>query len=198
MKDTNGERKWKKVEVDPEEHVFVPTFPSNWSLEFELFDAYFDEYMTDLALQQLPQNRPLWEIHVIQYPSSNVAGIIVFKFHHSLGDGYSLMSLLFTCFKRTDDPSLPLTFPSRKFSEKSSGHILNRMSRILSSAMNSVTDFGWSIIKSSVLEDDLTPIRSGGDHGVQFRPIAIWSISFSLHQLKQIKSKLKSGMISGT
>ncbi|KAL0559934.1 hypothetical protein IC582_000317 [Cucumis melo] len=201
VEDRNGERKWKKVEVNLEEHILVPTFPSSLSVvdddNINNYDAYFNKYITNLGAQELAKNKPLWEIHIIKYPTSNAAANLILKFHHSLGDGYSMMGLLISSMKRADNPSLPLTFPSRKinsddhnYNKNSRHHVLNCVPQFLLSSMNSVLDFGWSIIKSSVLEDDLTPIRSGGD-GVEFRPVEICTISFSLHQIKQIKSKLR-------
>ncbi|XP_022952996.1 O-acyltransferase WSD1-like [Cucurbita moschata] len=187
VNDVNGERKWKKVEVNIEEHIIVHTPPSNLSLQ--LFDAYFNEYMTNYALQELPQNKPLWEIHIINCPTNNAAGNLVFKIHHSLGDGYSLMGVLISSMTRAHDPSLPLTFPSRKVKLEQSGHILGRVYQFLLSSMNTVLDFGGNMMKSSVLEDHLTPIRSGGD-GVEFRTFAIRTITFSLHHIKKIKAKL--------
>ncbi|KAH7533339.1 hypothetical protein FEM48_Zijuj04G0120400 [Ziziphus jujuba var. spinosa] len=44
-------------------------------------------------------------------------------------------------------------------------------------------------LKSSLLEDDKTPIRSGND-GIEFQPTEIASMSFSLDQIKLIKTKL--------
>ncbi|XP_038888791.1 O-acyltransferase WSD1-like [Benincasa hispida] len=193
VEDINGKRKWKKVEVNLEEHILVPTLPSNLSLVELNYDTYFKEYMTDLGVQELPKNKPLWEIHIINYPTKNAAAHLILKFHHSLGDGYSMMGLLISSMKRADNPSLPLTFPSRKINSDhnlQSRNVLSLVPKFVLSSMNSVLDFGWSIMKSSVLEDDLTPIRSGGD-GVEFRPIATWTINFSLHQIKQIKSKLR-------
>ncbi len=65
-------------------------------------------------MDQFPQNKPLWEVHIIQYPTNNAAGNLIFKFHHSLGDGYTLMGVLISCLQRADNPSLPLTFASRR------------------------------------------------------------------------------------
>jgi len=58
------------------------------------------------------QSRPMWEIHIIKYPTSHAARNVIFKLHHSLGDGFSLMGALLSCLQRVDNPSLPLTFPS--------------------------------------------------------------------------------------
>ncbi|KAJ1397528.1 O-acyltransferase, WSD1, N-terminal [Sesbania bispinosa] len=104
----DGTMKWKRVEVRPEEHIKVPIFPKTESLE--LYDKYFDEYMSRILMERTPQDKPLWEIHVIKYPTSNAAGTLIFKLHHALGDGYSLMGALLSCLRRADDPSLPLTF----------------------------------------------------------------------------------------
>jgi hypothetical protein len=68
--------------------------------------------MSTIAREHLPQNRPLWEIHIIKYPTKNAAGTLVFKLHHALGDGYSLMGALLSCLERADNPSLPFTLPS--------------------------------------------------------------------------------------
>jgi len=54
----------------------------------------------------------MWEIHIIKYPTSHAARNVIFKLHHSLGDGFSLMGALLSCLQRVDNPSLPLTFPS--------------------------------------------------------------------------------------
>ncbi|CAK9149498.1 unnamed protein product [Ilex paraguariensis] len=190
-RDGKGEKKWKRVAVNLQDHVIVPVFPQGKSEEF--YNDYFSDYLTNIGMDQFPQNRPLWEIHIIKYPTSNAAGSVIFKIHHSLGDGYSLMGALLSCLQRADNPSLPLTFPSRQSSSKprhDSVSIFRWVPRFISGMVNSVSDIGWSLLKSSVVEDDQTPIRSGED-GVQFRPVTITTITFHLEQIKQIKASLK-------
>ncbi|KAI3891015.1 hypothetical protein MKW98_007320 [Papaver atlanticum] len=173
--DRNGGKYWKKVNVKLEDHVKVPAIPNGLSLESH--DDYFQEYLTRLALEPLPQFKPLWEIHIFKYPTTNAAGTVVFKFHHALGDRYSLMGALFSCLQRTDDPSLPLTFPKIR----SPAGYMKRS--------NSTVDFTWSLAKSSIWEDDVTPIRSG-TFGAEFKPVSITTVTFSLDRIKQIKAKL--------
>ena len=105
--DENGEKRWKKVEVELKDHVYVPIFPEEMSPQF--YDEYIQDYLSKLSMLQLPQSQPLWEIHLIKYPTSNAAGTIIFKIHHAIGDGYSLMGALLSCLQRADNPSLPLT-----------------------------------------------------------------------------------------
>lgn len=144
-------------------------------------------------MDELPQSRPLWDIHIIKYPTTKAAGHLIFKLHHALGDGFSLMGALLSCLQRADNPHLPITFPTLKMnlnSEYDDRNIFNAVPRVLSAIFNTALDFGSSLLKSSVDEDDRTPIRSGED-GVEHRPIAMTTMDFSLDDLKQIKSHLQ-------
>ncbi|KAI3987040.1 hypothetical protein MKX01_036830 [Papaver californicum] len=180
--DENGGKHWKKVSVKLDDHVQVPIFPEGLSLES--YDEYLQEYTTKIAMEKLPQSRPLWEIHIFKYPTTYAAGTLLFKLHHALGDGYSLMGALFSCLQRSDNPSLPLTFPKIGAEKRKSSVTEN-----LSVFMNTVTDFTWSLMKSSFLEDHVSPVRSA-TVGVELKPIQISTVTFSLDQIKQIKTKL--------
>ena len=173
-----------------EDHIKIPSFPLN--LLLESYNKYFDDYLSKIALEIFSQSKPLWEVHIIKYPTSNAAGNVIFKLHHALGDGYSLMGALLSCLQRADNPSLPLTFPSRQRSSKSIKHqksIFSRVPQFFSSVFNTIYDVSWSILKSSLLEDDKTPIRSGNE-GTEFHPTAIITMTFPLDEIKLIKTKL--------
>ncbi|GLU06412.1 hypothetical protein SLE2022_234510 [Rubroshorea leprosula] len=182
VRDENGAKQWKKVEVKLQDHVKIPVFPSG--LSPESYDKYFTDYLSRIAMEQLPQNRPLWEIHIIKYPTSHAAGNVVFKLHHALGDGYSLMGALLSCLQRADDPSCALTFPSL-------GAVTSSVPKmnIINSAFNTLSDFVWTLLKSCWFEDDRSRIRSG-NVAVEFKPMVISTITFSLNQIKQIKTML--------
>ncbi|EEF44414.1 hypothetical protein RCOM_1173910 [Ricinus communis] len=92
-----GEKNWKKVEVKLEDHVEVPIFPTGMSLKSN--DDHLDDYLSKVAMEELPKHQPLWEVHIVKYQTSNAAGNVIFKLHHSLGDGFTLMGVLFSCFK---------------------------------------------------------------------------------------------------
>ncbi|XP_008227240.1 PREDICTED: O-acyltransferase WSD1-like [Prunus mume] len=180
-------KQWKRVEVKLEDHVHVPIFPSKMSPQS--YDEYFDDYISNIAAERLPQNRPLWEIHILKYPTSHAAGTLIFKLHHALGDGYSLMGALLSCLQNAQNPSVPLTFPSLKSSGPKTTHKTKTVSQFFSSVFQTVSDFSWSILKSNFVEDDRTPIRSGED-GVEFRPITLSTLTFSIDEIKLIKNKL--------
>ncbi|RDX81430.1 O-acyltransferase WSD1, partial [Mucuna pruriens] len=194
IRDKNGEKKWKRVEVKLEDHIKVPTFPIGKSSNF-LYDEYLDEYMSTIAMEHLPQHRPLWELHIIKYPSSGGAGTLVFKLHHALGDGFSLMGALLSCMQRADKISLPFTLPSSQGTKSisTSNTVFKRLPYIFSLAYRTISEFGWSLLKSSLIEDDQTPIRSCAED-TKVRKITISNVTFSLDQIKEVKSKL--GVVS--
>lgn len=191
VRDKNGEKKWKKVEVTLEDHIKVPTFPSGKSSNNILYDEYLDEYMSTIALEHLPQHRPLWELHIIKYPTSNAMGTLVFKLHHALGDGFSLMGALLSCMERADKTPLPFTLPSsqRNKSISNTNVVFKRLPSIFSLAFRTISDFGWSLLKSNLIEDDQTPIRSCAEDS-KLRHMKISNVTFSLDQIRKLKSKL--------
>ncbi|KAJ6420428.1 hypothetical protein OIU84_027881 [Salix udensis] len=199
--DKDEVKRWKKVEVRLSDHVNFPVFTAGMSAQF--YDECFDEYLSKMATEQFPQSQPLWEVHVINYPTSHAASTIIFKFHHSLGDGFSIMGALFSFLKRADNPSLPLTIPSVQLHTSKYGRTFSMFRKVLtffSCAYNSASDFCSSIIRSCLDKEDETPIRSGHS-GVESLPVAITTITFSLDHIKQIKAKLGvtlNDVITGT
>ncbi|KAI9086828.1 hypothetical protein K1719_031422 [Acacia pycnantha] len=192
VKDEDGNMIWKRVEVKPEEHVKLPVFPESGSSG--LYDQYYSDYVSKILTEKTPSNKPLWEFHVIKYPTSTASGTIIMKLHHSLGDGYSLMGALLSCLHRADDPSIPLSFPSRKPSsskavQSSRKNLFKRLLSVICSSFNSISDFGWSLIKTGMIEDDVSPIRSGIE-GTESQPFTLSDISFPLDSFKEIKSRL--------
>lgn len=162
------------------EHVNIPSFPEGLSLKE--YDECFDKYLTEIAMKSLAKDRPLWEVHIIKYPTSKAAGNLIFKLHHALGDGFSLMGALLSCMQQANNPSLPLTFPSLQPSSEGNGKAVDEIGclpKTLSTIYNTTSDFGWSVLKSSLIADDKTSIRSGDD-GVEFHPVQISTVALSL------------------
>lgn len=199
--DKDGVKRWKKVEVRLSDHVNFPVFTAGMSAQF--YDECFDEYLSKMATEQFPQSQPLWEVHVINYPTSHAASTIIFKLHHSLGDGFSLMGALFSFLKRADNPSLPLTIPSVQLHTSKYGRnfsMFRKVPTFFSCVYNSASDFCSSIIRRCLDKEDKTPIRSGHS-GVESLPVAITTVTFSLDHIKEIKAKLGvtlNDVITGT
>ncbi|XP_043710125.1 wax ester synthase/diacylglycerol acyltransferase 4-like [Telopea speciosissima] len=189
--DEKGVQRWKKVEISIEDHIFFPTFPSSVQT-LEDYDSLLDTYVSKIAMEPTSEGlRPPWEVHGFMYPTSNAKGTVVFKLSHAIGDGYSLMSALFTIYKREDDPSLPVTLPEFKPRPIGGGGLTrwSRMRSFVSMWVNTIRDSGLSLLQATLLEDDKTVIRSG-KVGVEFEPISISSVTFSLDQIRHIQDKV--------
>ncbi|KAK7401952.1 hypothetical protein VNO78_13845 [Psophocarpus tetragonolobus] len=64
-----------------------------------------------------------------------------------------------------------------------------KLPETVSMVFKSAFDFGWSLLKDTVIPDDQTPIRSG-HKDVGFRPMTITNVSLSLDSIKEVKNKL--------
>ncbi|KMZ58450.1 O-acyltransferase WSD1 [Zostera marina] len=199
IRDVKGLQHWKKVKINLEDHIIVPCFPSD--LSPESYEQRIQDYISNLSLTPFPENKPLWEIHNIKYPTTKCLGTLVFKLHHSLGDGFSLMGALFSSLGRADNPSLPLTFPAARSRTKTmhgvhanrkptaTAVVYGKISRFLSTSVNTARDFFSGLIKSSLTQDDTSPIRSGAI-GIEFLPVQISTLTFPLDSIQLIKAKI--------
>ncbi|KAI6693955.1 hypothetical protein NL676_021665 [Syzygium grande] len=189
-----GGRKWKKVEVNVENHVHFPSICSpKGSPSPSENNSFLKSYISQIAMEPFPQGQPLWEIHIIKCPTSEAQGTLIFKLHHALRYGYSLVGALLSCLQRADDPSLPVTFSSvNNFSSVNRDDRNIGLRKVVSKCfwllVDTVRDFGWSVLKSTCVEDDLSPIRCGSE---SFRPFSLSTITFLLDQIKEIKSRLR-------
>ncbi|CAI0449265.1 unnamed protein product [Linum tenue] len=184
----DGVKRWEKVEVNVKDHIKTPVFPEGKSPEF--YDRCFQDYFHKISGEKFPEGRPLWEFHLVKYPTLNAAGNVIFKIHHAIGDGYSLMAAMISCFTRSDDHSLPLTFPKNRIRRSSAAHGRAAfLSRGLTSAINTASDMWFSFSKTKFSEDDLSPIRSG-DPAVGSRPVSVVTMTFPLDDVKEIKGRL--------
>ncbi|KAL5731229.1 hypothetical protein ACHQM5_003978 [Ranunculus cassubicifolius] len=184
--DEKGVQRWKKVECNTEDHVIVPTFPSN--LTPEEYDVKLEDYISSFYMEELPENQPPWEVHLFMYPTSTATGTMLFKLNHALGDGYSIMGALLTLFKRADNPSLPLKFPTA--SSRLPGLVTNysRVSSFIYRCINTFTDFSRGVL-GTYMEDDDTVLRSKTPM-VEYAPVNISSVIFSLDQIREVKSRI--------
>ncbi|KAL0701534.1 hypothetical protein Bca4012_057656 [Brassica carinata] len=100
-----GKAKWIPTKVKVEEHVFVPDIDS----DIEDPDEFLEHYTSSMALSPMDMSKPLWEFHILKLKTSHAGSVVVARFHHSLGDGMSLMCLLLACTRKLCDPDALLT-----------------------------------------------------------------------------------------
>ncbi|XP_010428073.1 PREDICTED: O-acyltransferase WSD1-like [Camelina sativa] len=102
--------KWIPTKVIVEEHIIVPDIDPN----IENPDEFLEDYTSKMALSPMDMSKPLWEFHLLKLKTSHAESVVVARFHHSLGDGMSLMSLLLACTRKTCDPEALPTFVAPK------------------------------------------------------------------------------------
>ncbi|XP_010555728.1 PREDICTED: O-acyltransferase WSD1-like [Tarenaya hassleriana] len=98
---------WARTKVRVEDHVFVPDIDP----DMEGPDQFLEDYISNLTTLPMDMSRPLWELHLLQVKTSDAESVGVFKIHHSLGDGMSLMSLFLACCRKTSNPQALPTVP---------------------------------------------------------------------------------------
>ncbi|KAL2893260.1 O-acyltransferase WSD1 [Bienertia sinuspersici] len=85
------ELKWVRTEVDLDKHIIVPKINPN---NTDSPDKFLENYLYNLNETTLDKSRPLWELHALHLElAEDVKGVVIFRIHHSLGDGTSLISL---------------------------------------------------------------------------------------------------------
>ncbi|KAL5714220.1 hypothetical protein ACHQM5_016211 [Ranunculus cassubicifolius] len=186
----NGRQYWKLVKVKFEDHIVIPTFPKD--LSRESYTQHFDHYLSKIGLEKLRETQPLWELHIINYPTRTAEGTMIFKMHHALGDGFSIMGAIFSVLKRADNSSLPLTFPSSyssKTDEIQRMNIWRSGLNLVSGCFNTVYDIVSSMMHTTFFGDNISSIRSG-INSVESQPMHTTRTIFSLDDIRQVKSKI--------
>ncbi|KAL2921846.1 O-acyltransferase WSD1, partial [Bienertia sinuspersici] len=106
---------WIRTKVNVEDHLIIPTL----NPQMESPNEYAEDYVANLAQIPMDLTKPLWEIHILNMKTKDANAIAVFRIHHSIGDGISLMSLVLACTRKTSDPNAMPNFPTENKKKKS-------------------------------------------------------------------------------
>ncbi|MCD7459644.1 hypothetical protein HAX54_041489 [Datura stramonium] len=122
--DGGGNMRWVPTTVNMDDHVIVPQLITDDNTDT---DKLVEEYISNLSTTTVDKSKPLWDFHVLNVKTSHAEATSIFRFHHSLGDGVALMSLLLSCFRTISDPtSLPTLPLSSSSSSKDKSNLSNR------------------------------------------------------------------------
>ncbi|KAB2071230.1 hypothetical protein ES319_A08G208100v1 [Gossypium barbadense] len=198
VRDKNGFEHWRKTPIDIDQHVIVVNNRLDKSGNFidetqgsttteEDDEAAVNQYVADLSVSSpLSTDKPLWELHVL--PAHKCA---IFRIHHSLGDGISLMSMLMANCRRTDDAeALPKMVPDKKTVIKGEKGrdwfwlvgVLWWFLKIVVFTLLFSVEF---VLRSLLVSDEKTAI-TGGD-GVELWPRKLATAKFLLDDMKLVK-----------
>ncbi|XP_047068968.1 wax ester synthase/diacylglycerol acyltransferase 5-like [Lolium rigidum] len=98
-----GNRRWARVKVNVDDHIIVPALDPV-AVEADA-DQVVEDYAASLVTLPMDASRPLWEFHFLDFPTSEATSTVVLRVHHSLGDGVSLMTLVFASARSVADPT---------------------------------------------------------------------------------------------
>ncbi|KAI3902890.1 hypothetical protein MKX01_040117 [Papaver californicum] len=186
-----GEMKWVPTEVNLENHVIVPEIDPEMDLSQS--DKFVEDYISDLCKTKIDMSKPLWELHLLNIKTAEAESVGVFRIHHSLGDGTSLISLLLACTRQTADPTALPTIPVTKTSVRSGNYkgilwIFMAIWGFLQLAWNTIVDMFMFFATTMFIKDTETPLK--GAPGVEFEPKRFVHRSVSLDDIKLVKNAM--------
>ncbi|KAL0877891.1 hypothetical protein Bca101_027597 [Brassica carinata] len=148
--------KWIPTKVKVEDHVVFPEIDPT----IENPDQFLEDYTSNMVFSPIDMSKPLWEMHILNIKTSDAESLVVARFHHSLGDGMSLMSLLLACSRKTNDPEALPTLVAPKLSKVTNvwWSLAARLWLIMRRMFNTVVEvFKFLLILCSVCENG-TPL----------------------------------------
>ncbi|KAM0887695.1 hypothetical protein ACQ4PT_028831 [Festuca glaucescens] len=101
----DGKPRWVRAPaLNLDDHIIVvPSRPDMVSSSDP--DRAVEDYVASLSTAPMDRSRPLWEFHFLDFPTSDAMSTAVFRVHHSLGDGMSLLTILMASTRSAADPS---------------------------------------------------------------------------------------------
>ncbi|KAL6620670.1 hypothetical protein ACP70R_035809 [Stipagrostis hirtigluma subsp. patula] len=191
--------RWVRTTVNLDDHLIFPDVdPAATSANP---DQAVEDYLSSLSTTPMDHSRPLWELHVLDFPTSEAAATVAFRLHHSLGDGISLLSLLIACARSAADPARLPALPDPPRRRPGPGYALPRPP--LSAGFVAFVAWLWSyvvlvwhtlvdvvlfIATAWFLRDARTPFM--GSEGVEFRRKRFVHRTLSLDDVKFVKNAM--------
>lgn len=197
--DDDGTPRWVRTTVNVDDHIVVPSLAHDDVGTNP--EQVVENYVASLSTLPMDFSRPLWEFHILNFPtSSTVAATAVFRCHHSLGDGTSMISLVLASAQSADDsPEVAMPPPVRR-----KGQIYSRprppwSAGVLALAMwawsfvvlawNTMVDLAGFVATLLFLNDPDTPFKQA-DHLSEVKSRRVVHRGLSLDDIKDIKNVL--------
>lgn len=189
--------KWIRTAVNVDDHIIVPELnPATTSADP---DKALEDYVSSLSTRPMAHSRPLWEVHVLDFPSADAAAALALRAHHSVGDGVSMLSLFMACTRSAADPgALPSLPPARRAGPV---HAVRRPAGALGAlaalaawllsllvlAWRTAVDVACFVATAASLLGD-APTVLKGEEGTEFQPRRFVNRTLSLDDVKFVKN----------
>ena len=176
--------------MNPDEHLIIPDVDP----EMESPDQFVEDYVSNITKTPMDFSRPLWEVHVLHVKTSKANSVCIFRIHHSMGDGISLVSLLLACTRKSSDPdavpSLPIDKKKKNKALQTCGSLgflgyfvlILLFLKVLWNTLVDVVMFAATMI---FLKDTGTPLK--GKPGIEKAPKRFVNRALSLDDIKLVK-----------
>ncbi|XP_071726023.1 wax ester synthase/diacylglycerol acyltransferase 4-like [Rutidosis leptorrhynchoides] len=180
----NGSMKWIPTQVNIDDHVIIAKIDD----DIKSSEKFIEDYIFNLSKSPIENTKPLWDLHILNIKTLETEGTCVFRFHHSLGDGMSLMNLLLACTRKVSDPQALPTLPGNNKSHVVVPSIWSRLIVL----WNSFVALLMFVFTALFLQDTKTPMK--GSIGVEHRPRRFVIRSVSRDDIKLVKQALNVTM----
>lgn len=182
---------WIRTKVDVDDHIIVPSLDPY----LDSPDEFIEDYVSNLAQTSMDLNKPLWEIHILNIKTKDANSIAIFRIHHSIGDGISIMSLVLACTRKSSDhnavPTLPTENRKKKKQVDTSGSFwffgcFLWLLFAFKMLWNTVIDLCLFLATIVFLKDTKTPVK--GSPGTEKAPKKFVYRNLSLDDIKLVKN----------
>ncbi|XP_047974149.1 wax ester synthase/diacylglycerol acyltransferase 11-like isoform X2 [Salvia hispanica] len=185
-----GKCSWRRTSVDVDNHVY--------EVDLDAESESVDSYASDLSKTPMDPTKPLWEIHILNVGTPDAAATALFKIHHSVGDGVSMMALCHACSRSLSDPDALPALPSPKKRKDETKRrrltgLLVLVWRVFVVLLNTVIDIAMFLATMVFLEDSRTPVKSDGGEDRQSRTRFVHRV-VSLDDVKLVKTALNASI----
>ncbi|KDP25009.1 hypothetical protein JCGZ_23992 [Jatropha curcas] len=192
--DKNGLEHWRRTEIDIDKHVILVDTPmASPAAGDDDVEKIVNDYLAELSISSpLSTDKPLWEVHVMMEQKC-----AIFRLHHALGDGITVMSMLLGMCKKAEDPEAAPTLVAggRKNWRREKG---KNWREVLVGFFKTVW-FSFVFCSQLVLRClwacDRKTVISGGE-GVEFWPRKVATAKFYIEDMKIVKEAIANATIN--
>ncbi|KAK9724804.1 hypothetical protein RND81_05G099800 [Saponaria officinalis] len=185
---------WIRTKVNVDDHIIVPDLDPNLNSP----DQFVEDYVSNITKTPMDLSKPLWEIHILNIKTKDANAIGVFRIHHSIGDGTSLMTYVLACTRQHANPHALPTLPTSKKTRRvvspndvrSLGLLGLFYGMVFVSKMlwNTLLDLGLFCATALWFKDTNTVVKGG--FGVGMSPKRFVYRIVSLDDIKLVKNAL--------
>ncbi|KAK7253201.1 hypothetical protein RIF29_37727 [Crotalaria pallida] len=197
VRDERGVEHWRPTQIDIDRHLIIIS-DSDSDSDSDSKEDSVNQYLADLSIQSngLSMEKPLWEIHLLM-----AHRCLIFRIHHSLGDGISLMSMLLASCRKLNNPDQPPTLHHPTTTSSSSRRRTLNNPNIMIWIWNVAVTIWFGIVfaiefvlRGLWMRDSNTGITGGA--GVELWPRKIATASFSIQHMKSVKNAVPNATVN--